>query len=447
MPRYGTVDSTRHVTENGAGVTMQDDIFPAAEKILSDIENVVKKNSSLKTFEIIPAEDNENKSPVFHHEEALGLASWCVQPLYCYAYRRLLELRQNKHRREEPSTVARWLLGALLLNPEITTFWNMRRELVKAHKLDATEELSFARLVLYHKPKCFEAFAYRRWLLSYILDAKEPNYNPGPTESLLCAELELAGTCADRYANNYHAWSHRRHVLTLRESRGHTHPTFEFEWKNSLAWCQRHVSDYSSFSYRQFLLRKCMFEARESPESLVKRAEDEYEQRREKLVEYINSNICVARGSGLLQRLPAVINEPRSIEQRTCLTALSYWTEECRANEDIIRMFMDHEASWCHRRFLAHLLMCLISSYKKYSCYRNEIADIRLRNKLIQAKDTIKNNVPDADIMTFHDFLMDDFRTRTETIGELAALRSQHEEGLVHRFFKFLTSIGFVNRS
>lgn len=374
---------------------------------------------------------------MFHQGNALGLASWCVQPLYCYAYRRLLELRQNKHRREDPSTVERWLLGALLLNPAVTTFWNMRRELVRAHKLDVTEELSFARLVLYHKPNCFEAFAYRRWLLSHILEAKKPNYNSRLAESLLCAELEFAGTCADRYANNYHAWSHRRHVLTLRESLGCIHPTFELEWKKSLAWCQQHVSDYSSLSYRQFLLQKCLLDAMESPESVFKFTQVHYQQRQPELLVYID---LVARDNELRQRLSAVITEPKSVEQRKCLTALSYWTEECLVNDDIIRLYMDHEASWCHRRSLAHILMCLITSYKKYSYYRNELA-------LIQPNVTIRNNIPDDDITTFHDFIMQTFRTRTEMLGKLVTTRTQHEQALVDRFVKFLTSIGFDNRS
>lgn len=40
-------DFPRHVTNKSDKIKMQDDIFPAAEKILSDIENVVKKNPSL----------------------------------------------------------------------------------------------------------------------------------------------------------------------------------------------------------------------------------------------------------------------------------------------------------------------------------------------------------------------------------------------------------------
>ncbi|KAG7205074.1 hypothetical protein KM043_005452 [Ampulex compressa] len=455
MVHRSTLDSARHVTNDSAEVTMQDDIFPAAEKILSDIENVVKKDSSLKSFEIVPAEDNENKSPVFHQEECLGLASWSVQPLYCYAYRRLLELRQNRHRREEPSTVARWLLGALLLNPDVTTFWNMRRELVRSHKLDPSQELSFARLVLYHKPKCFEAFAYRRWLLPYILDAKEERQNVMPAESPLCVEMEIAGTCADRYANNYHAWSHRRHVMTLRESRGYAHPSLESEWKNSLVWCQRHVSDYSGLSYRQFLLRKYMFETRAgTSESLIKQTDvDDTEERREELAAYVESS--VGRGqSSELQRLFDALHakykaSSTEIERHAFFRALSYWAEECKINESTISMFNDHEALWYHRRFLIYLLLRLIASYRKYSCYKEESA-VSLSEKkttIDMDEDVLETSLTDDPVAICHNFLAEGFRNRSQKIIELASKRDQHEKMLVERFVKFLAGIEFTIES
>ncbi|KZC05396.1 PREDICTED: protein prenyltransferase alpha subunit repeat-containing protein 1 [Dufourea novaeangliae] len=425
---------------------MQDDIFPAAEKILSDIENVVKKNPSLKAFEIVPAEDNENKSPVFHQEDCLGLASWCVQPLCSYAYRRLFELRQNKHRREEPSTIAKWLLGALLLNPDVTTFWNMRRELVRNHKLEVSEEFAFSQLVLYHKPKCFEAFAYRRWLLSYVLNAKDSRYDFNSAESPLCTELNLVTTCADRYANNYDAWSHRRHVMTLRESRGFVYPTFENEWKNTLAWCQRHISDYSGLSYRQFLLQKYMFEFKELPrESLIKCLPAVAEQCREELFGYIKSNVS---DTHKLQRLfNAAGTEYKvtssSAEQQTYFRTMSYWTEECRANESAICMYNDYEALWCHRRFLACILVRFIATYIKHSCRRDEHAE-----KSVEATTNVQNKLAanEDDVTLCHDFLVEAFRSRTEKLAELATKRDQHEKMLVERFFKFLRSIGFEIR-
>lgn len=383
---------------------------------------------------------------MFHQEDCLGLASWCVQPLYCYAYRRLFELRQNKHRREDPSTVAKWLLGALLLNPDVTTFWNMRRELVRSQKLDASDEFAFSRLVLYHKPKCFEAFAYRRWLLSYVLNAKDSRYDPNSTNSPLCTELDVATTCADRYANNYHAWSHRRHMLTLRESRGFAYPTLENEWKNSLVWCQRHVSDYSGLSYRQFLLRKYLFEVKELPSESAIKCLAAGEQREEELFAYIKSNISNTGETRKLQRLfDALREEIRSTStntgQQVYLHALSYWAEECRVNEDAICMYNDHEALWCHRRSLAYALMHFIATYTEHSCRKPELAD---RNEKDAAKDAQNKLVTvDDDIKLCLNFLKDAFRARNEQIADVAAKRGQHEKMLVETFFKFLRNIGF----
>lgn len=407
-----------------------------------------------KSFEIIPAEDNENKSPVFHQEDCLGLASWCVQPLYCYAYRRLFELRQNKHRREEPSTIARWLLGALLLNPDVTTFWNMRRELVRSHKLEAPEEFFFSRLVLYHKPKCFEAFAYRRWLLSYILNSKDGHYDPESVESPFCRELDIATTCADRYASNYHAWSHRRHVMTLRESCGFAYPTLETEWKNSLAWCQRHVSDYSGLSYRQFLLNKYMFELKELPREPFIKCPDVGEQWKEELFAYVKSNISDTEDMHQLQRLfgrtnaefRATTPSSRTKQHQTAyFRSLSYWLEECRANDSAICMYNDHEALWCHRRFLAYLLLRFMATNR--FCREDEHnVDGQSDDRSVERKN-VQKLLADNDVMLCHNFLVQAFRAYTNKIADLATKRDQHEKMLVERFFKFLQSIGFEIRS
>ncbi|KAF7386411.1 hypothetical protein HZH68_013543 [Vespula germanica] len=500
---------------------MQEDIFPAAEKILSDIENILKKDSSVKTFEIIPAEDNENKSPVFHQEECLGLASWCVQPLYCYVHRRLFEHRRNKHRREDPSNVARWLLGALLLNPDVSTFWNMRRELVKSYKLDVTEELDFTRLVLYKKAKCFEAFAYRRWLLPYVLDAEGKNYDPVPTESPLCIEMDITSTCADRYATNYHAFSHRRYVMALKESRGYTYPNFDSEWKSTLAWCQSNVSDYSGFCYRQYLLEKCLLETDTNTKSNIFKCINinEYRLRSQLVMDYVAGLIVTsidnnsqsnqtnedstAEQGPTLQTLDLLHGKTRPtvtsdnivtgnnssnsnsssssknighsssnsiatttcttssitttttttttststttttsqlVPWQTCFQALSYWVEECRLNEDLIRMYDDHETLWYQRRYLAHILTRLIESYRMYSYYKSEII-VDPRHRIMP------NEYGNVDEMTddkskIKALLVQAFLNRTRDIVELAMKRDTHEKLVVDKFLRYLDDIG-----
>lgn len=137
---------------------------------------------------------NTNKSPVIHIEHNLGLESWCVQYIYVYAHRLLL-----RHKAEclklsgggssstnlvgsssgtmlmSSSTtgnnaIIKYLNCAILINPDVATFWNVRRQLFAKNRLDITKEFQFSALVLSKKPKSNEAFAYRRWL--YLFQSK-----------------------------------------------------------------------------------------------------------------------------------------------------------------------------------------------------------------------------------------------------------------------------------
>jgi len=69
----------------------------------------------------------------------------------------------------DPVLLARLLSGALLLNPDVTTFWNMRRELLQAGRLDLQGELHFTAVLLSRKPKCAEAFSHRKWVVRRLL--------------------------------------------------------------------------------------------------------------------------------------------------------------------------------------------------------------------------------------------------------------------------------------
>lgn len=61
------------------------------------------------------------------------------------------------------------LMGALLLNPDVTVLWNMRRELPN---LEPQFELHFTSVILTRKPKSSEVFNYRKWLIKKLLDGK-----------------------------------------------------------------------------------------------------------------------------------------------------------------------------------------------------------------------------------------------------------------------------------
>lgn len=117
----------------------------------------------------------QNKSPVLHLENCLGLESWCVKHVYMYCYSELMDKYCLKSKRKSRKIgfgcdrLIKLLNVTLLLNPEMNSLWNRRREMIVQSLLDKTLELHFARLVLSRKPKCNEAFSYRRWLLESIL--------------------------------------------------------------------------------------------------------------------------------------------------------------------------------------------------------------------------------------------------------------------------------------
>ncbi|KAH8329987.1 hypothetical protein KR067_012325 [Drosophila pandora] len=216
------------------------------EKIIQDINAVFQKDADLASFEIIPKETNCNKSPVVHVEHNLGLESWCAQHVYDHAHRTLISHRRQTwqqqlrtlQQQQQSDSLAKYLNVALLINPDVTTFWHIRRQLVQKNRLTINKELQFSALVLSIKPKSNEAFAYRRWLYSFqSADAIDwPN------------EIGICERAADRCASNYHAWSHRQWILQSGPC------LLQSELLRTEKFMRKHISDYSCYHYRQVLL-------------------------------------------------------------------------------------------------------------------------------------------------------------------------------------------------
>lgn len=130
-----------------------------------------------RSFDLVPVDTNfRNKSPVVHLENCLGLESWCIKHVYMYCYSEIMDRYCTRGRRKflkvsslNSDRMIELLNVALLINPELSFLWNKRRMLILKSLLDKMSELQFTRLVLTRKPKCNDAFAYRRWLLDIIL--------------------------------------------------------------------------------------------------------------------------------------------------------------------------------------------------------------------------------------------------------------------------------------
>uniref|UniRef100_A0A146MEX0 Protein prenyltransferase alpha subunit repeat-containing protein 1 n=1 Tax=Lygus hesperus TaxID=30085 RepID=A0A146MEX0_LYGHE len=214
-----------------------------------------------------------------------------------------------------------------MINPDITTFWNMRKDLINCGKLDPHFELHFAALVLSRKPKSSDVYTHRKWVLSKILRG----YND--KIELLANEMNVCEVAADRYSNNYHAWTHRLWCLNqgiaLQSKRLHFFLQ-ELSWSQS--WILRHVSDYSGFHYRQQVL-SMLCDA--SPNNYPDNAAPLFSS-----IECDFKQFCDAQG----------INS--NVEASSILKII---ISELCLNTGMINDFVAHEALWYHRRFILHM--------------------------------------------------------------------------------------------
>lgn len=106
---------------------------------------------------------------MLHLENNLGLETWCVQHVYEYAHRKILsnKLENAKLINNSNNGLVKYLNAAILINSDVGTFWNIRRQLFAKNRLNITKEFQFSSIVLSKKPKSNEALFYRRWLFSF----------------------------------------------------------------------------------------------------------------------------------------------------------------------------------------------------------------------------------------------------------------------------------------
>lgn len=109
---------------------------------------------------------------MLYAEHSLGLESWCVKHVYQYVCAELFETRaklaKGKLTFEKMKSLNKLLIGALLINTDVATFWAMRRELIESDVLSIEEELFFSKIVLTYKSKSNETFSHRKWLLNKL---------------------------------------------------------------------------------------------------------------------------------------------------------------------------------------------------------------------------------------------------------------------------------------
>lgn len=255
---------------------------------------------------MIPSTESiENRSPIIHIGHNLGIEIWCVKSLFMYCYGNFLELKsvwKREHYRME-----RYSRTALMLNNNISTFWNYRKKLIDNGLTNIHQDFLLTKLILSQNPKSVEALAHRRWLL------KQQDFSPNCIQN----ELKLCNQLCNQTKCNYHAWSHRQWILSCTEDLNVE--LWLSEFKISEEWTKCHLSDYSGWHHRQFLLNQLQGSL---------------------------SNI----GQDLESLLHLLSNE--ALIKSPCHLFEFLLLEELEKNQDLILRFNAHESLWYYRRFI-----------------------------------------------------------------------------------------------
>ncbi|XP_044301721.1 protein prenyltransferase alpha subunit repeat-containing protein 1 isoform X3 [Varanus komodoensis] len=200
-----------------------EEVAVLVQRVVKDINNAFKRNPHIDEIGLIPCpEARYNRSPIILVENKLGVESWCVKFLLPYVHNKLVHFRQRKQwlNKEELIDITCTLL---LLNPDFTTAWNVRKELILSGTLNSVKDLHLGKLALTKFPKSPETWIHRRWVLQRLMQENsmpalmtKGHLESAPMEriqQLVKEEMDVCCEAAGRYPSNYNAWSHRIWVL------------------------------------------------------------------------------------------------------------------------------------------------------------------------------------------------------------------------------------------
>ncbi|XP_067839623.1 protein prenyltransferase alpha subunit repeat-containing protein 1 isoform X1 [Heptranchias perlo] len=326
----------------------EEEVDVLVQRVVKDICNAFRRNPNIDEIGLIPClEARYNRSPIVLVENKLGVESWCVKLLLPYVHNKLVLYRQRKLWLDRDA-LTDLTCTLLLLNPDFTTTWNVRKELVQLGALDPLKDLYLGKLALTKFPKSPETWIHRRWVFQKIvqeicLPNSRNNSNSGMVSTeqmhrIIQDEMTVCSAAAGRYPSNYNAWSHR--IWVLQHVAKCNLKILLDELSNTKYWVSTHVSDHSGFHYRQFLLKSVAGNSRSAAVT--------------------NTGSFLRKSSHKDHRtgLPAhPKDEGASVEAHTADVPLMI-EEEMELCTDLIESYPGHEALWCHRRCVFYLWHC-----------------------------------------------------------------------------------------
>lgn len=132
-------------------------------------------------------------------------------------------------------------------------------------------ELLFVDFLFSKHRKSGESWAHRRWIWNKLFSTLTSSSSNSWLEKFVRSELKICASIAEKYPRNYYCWTQRKWIIyelfKLYEQQQNQQQ--QFEWFKKLLfeeemnwvtdWNRRHLSDYSAFHYRQFLLADFQF--------------------------------------------------------------------------------------------------------------------------------------------------------------------------------------------
>ncbi|KAM9213126.1 protein prenyltransferase alpha subunit repeat-containing protein 1 [Leptosomus discolor] len=321
-----------------------EEVAVLVQRVVKDIRNAFQRNPHIDEIGLIPCpEARYNRSPIVLVENKLGVESWCVKFLLPYVHNKLLLYRQRKQwlNKDELIDITCTLL---LLNPDFTTAWNVRKELILSGTLNPLKDLHLGKLALTKFPKSPETWIHRRWVLQHLIQENslpgvvtKGNLGAAPVErihGLVQEEMNVCSEAAGRYPSNYNAWSHR--IWVLQHLGKLTVKVLLDELSATKYWVSMHVSDHSGFHYRQFLLKSLIGRTVTDNNVLVQN----------QTVNEQNPSLQKEEESAGAE---AACAEEQSVDLPCCLE------EELELCTELISAYPGHETLWCHRRRVFYL--------------------------------------------------------------------------------------------
>ncbi|XP_061134271.1 protein prenyltransferase alpha subunit repeat-containing protein 1 isoform X1 [Syngnathus typhle] len=297
------------------------------QRVVKDISNALKRNPNIDEIGVIPCpEGRYNRSPIVVLENKLGVESWCLKFLLPYVHNKLLLYRQQKHWLDKEALVE-ITSTLLLLNPDFTTAWNVRRWVLQQILRGPSDVDCDGK----KQPGEAEQADLKR--------SQKFNYHLAP---MLHKELNVCSDAACRYPSNYNAWSHRIWILQ-HMAKGNV-KVFQDELSTMRQWVLMHVTDHSGFHYRQFLLKELIEDFSQPPAPSIYCSPQQQSMPRSRFLSSINP---LANGKQL--EINTVDQDERELE------LFELFHQEIELCSDLIRSFPGHETLWSHRRHVFYL--------------------------------------------------------------------------------------------